>query len=57
MEMLFKIGEIRPYAIGKVIYYGKILEVNKQDKTYLLENLETKEQVIISENFVFIGDD
>ena len=57
MEMLFKVGETRPYAIGKTIYYGKILEVNEQDKTYLLENLETKEQVIISENYVFIGDD
>ena len=55
--MYFKVGEVRPYAIGKLVDYGKILELNEQDKTYLLENLETKEQVIVSENYVFIGDD
>lgn len=57
MKMIFNIGEVRPYVIGKVVYFGKILEVNKQDRTYILENTDTKEQVIISENNVFIGDD
>lgn len=52
MKMIFNIGEVRPYVIGKVVYFGKILEVNEQDRTYILENTDTKEQVII-----FIGDD
>ena len=55
--MYFKVGEIRPYLLGQTVYYGKTLKVDEENETYLLEDLETKEQHIVDEDDVFIGDD
>ena len=55
--MYFKVGENRPYLLEKTVYYGKILKVDEENETYLLEDLETKEQHIVDEDDVFIGDD
>lgn len=55
--MYYKVGEIKPYAIGRIVYYGKILKVNEDTKTYLIKDLETNEQVEVDEKNVFIGDD
>lgn len=55
--MLFKVGQIKPYVIGKYVQYGKILKVHENDETYLIEDLETKEQHIVDEDDVFLGDD
>ena len=55
--MYFKVGENRPYLLEKTVYYGKILKVDEENETYLLEDSETKEQQIADEDDVFIGDD
>ncbi len=55
--MLFKEGQIKPFAIGKYVQYGKILKVNTDDETYLIEEMETKKQYIVDEDDVFLGDD
>lgn len=55
--MYLKKGEIRPYMLNKYVQYGKILEVNAEEETYTIEDLETKEINIIDEDDVFIGDD
>lgn len=55
--MYFKVGQVKPYAVGKYVEYGKILKVNEEEGTYLIENLETKKQIIVDEDDVFIGDD
>lgn len=55
--MLFKVGQIKPYVIGKYVQYGKILEVHEEDETYLIEDVETKEKYIVDEDDVFLGDD
>ena len=55
--MYFKVGENRPYLLEKTVYYGKILKVDEENETYLLEDSETKEQQIVDEDDVFIGDD
>lgn len=56
-RMYYKVGEIRPYVVGKYVQKGKILEVHEEDETYLIEDLETKEQHVVDEDDVFIGDD
>ena len=55
--MYFKVGEIRPYLLGQTVYYGKILKVDEENETYLLEDSDTKEQQIVDEDYVFMGDD
>ena len=55
--MDYKVNEIRPYARGRYVYRGKIVDVDHEKKTYTIEDLETKEAYVISEEFVFIGDD
>lgn len=55
--MYFKVGQIRPYLLGNTVYYGKILEVDEDNETYLMEDTETKEQHVIDQDDVFIGDD
>ena len=55
--MYFKVGEIRPYLLGQTVYYGKILKVDEENETYLMEDTETKKQYVIDEDNVFIGDD
>ena len=55
--MLFKEGYIQPFALGKYVQYGRILEVHEDDETYLIEELETKKQYIVDEDDVFLGDD
>lgn len=55
--MHFKAGEIRPYVLDKYVQYGKILKVDEQNETYLMEDLETKKQYVVDEDDVFIGDD
>lgn len=55
--MYFKEGEIRPYLLKQYVQYGKILEVNEEEETYIIEDLETKKIRIIDEDDVFIGDD
>lgn len=55
--MYFKIGETRPFVVGKYVQYGKILKVDKENETYLLEDLETKKQYLVDKDNVFIGDD
>lgn len=55
--MYFKVGEIRPFVLGKYVQYGRILEVDVENETYLMEELETKKQYLVDEDDVFIGDD
>ena len=55
--MYYKVGEIRPYVLNKFVQEGKILAVNEDDETYLIEDLETKKQYIVDQDDVFIGDD
>lgn len=55
--MYFKVGEIRPFVLGKYVEQGRIIEVNEDDETYKIEDLKTKEQYVIDEDDVFIGDD
>ena len=55
--MYFKVGEIRPYLLEKTVYYGKIIKVDEENETYLLEDLETKKQHIVDKDNVFIRDD
>lgn len=55
--MYFKVGEIRPFVINNEIQYGKILKVNIEEETYLLEDIDTKIKYEVNADNVFIGDD
>lgn len=55
--MYFKVGEIRPFVLINVIHYGKILEVNIEDETYTIQDLETERVYTVDSDDVFIGDD
>ena len=55
--MYYKEGEVRPYVLDKVVYFGKILKVNKKDNTYEIEEIETKEVHTVEEDNIFLGDD
>lgn len=57
MYMYFKVGEIRSYLLGNTVYCGKILKVDEENETYLMEDKETKKQYVIEKDDVFIGDD
>ena len=56
-KMYFKVGEIRPYALGRIVYEGKIIKVDEEKYEYTVEDLETKQQYVLPEVSVFIGDD
>ena len=55
--MFFKVGEQRPFLLGNTVHYGRILEVDEENGTYLMEDRTTKEQHTIYKYNVFIGDD
>lgn len=55
--MLFKEGQIKPFAVGKYVQYGKILKVNLDNKSYLMKEIKTKKQYTVDKNNVFLGDD
>lgn len=55
--MYFRVGEKRPFLLGNTVCYGEILEADEENEIYLIEEIETKEQYIIDEDDVFIGDD
>ena len=56
-KMHFKVGALRPFVTCKEIQYGKILKVNKEDETYLIQDIKTRKRYIVDEDDVFIGDD
>ena len=56
-KMYFRKGEIRPYVLINTVQRGKILEVNEEEETYTIEDLETKKIHIVDQEDVFIGDD
>ena len=45
--MLFKEGQIKPFAVGKYVQYGKILKVNLDDRSYLMKEIKTKKQYTV----------
>ena len=55
--MYFKVGQIKPFAVGKEVTRGRIIKVDLDNKTYTLEELDTKKIYVVDENNVFIGDD
>ena len=55
--MYFKVGETRPYLSGNTIKYGKILSIDEETEIFVMEDLESKNQVMVDESDVFIGDD
>lgn len=55
--MYFKVGEVRPFLLGNTVYHRKILKVDDDNETYLIEDTETKEKHVIDQDAVFIGDD
>ena len=55
--MNFRKGEIRPFVLINTVQRGKILEVNEEEETYTIEDLETKKIHIVDQEDVFIGDD
>lgn len=55
--MFYKVGEIRPYAVNRIVEFGRIVKVNEDTKTYLIKDLRTNEEIEVDEKNVFIGDD
>lgn len=55
--MYYKKGEVRPYLLGNFVFKGKIIKVNKDTETYTIRDLETKEEHVVDEDDIFLGDD
>lgn len=56
-QVYFKVGEVRPYVLDKVVHLGKILKVNEKDNTYEIEDIWTGNISKVKEEDIFLGDD
>lgn len=56
-HIVYKVGEVRAFAYGNEIYFGKIISIDKENHIYKLEEIKTKNVYRVSQEYVLLGCD